>query len=69
MRSLLFLPLLLASCATEIKPRTFQLPMDFHHYKTIDTIRVGSTYMVLLKDPASGKKFLIDQITKDVHPL
>ena len=69
MKSFLFLTLLLASCATEIKPRTYTLPMDFHYYKPIDTIKVGNTNMVLLKDPANGNKYLIDQDNKDVHPI
>lgn len=67
---LLFLSLLLSSCTvTEVKPRTFQLPMDFNHYKAIDTIKVGNTHMVLFKDPASGNKYLVDQDNKDVHPI
>ena len=66
---LLLLSLLLASCTTVVKTRTYTLPMDFHYYKPIETIRVGNTHMVLIKDPASGNKFLIDQDTKDVHPI
>lgn len=70
MRSLFFLALLLSSCTvTEVKPRTFQLPMDFNHYKVIDTIRVGNTNMVLFKDPASGNKYLVDQDSKDIHHI
>lgn len=69
MKPFLLFTLLLSSCVTEIKPSKLQLPMDFYYYKPIDTINVGDTHMVLLKDPVNGNKFLVDRDTGDVHPI